>query len=92
MVSLFDKLIGRTTSSADRAKERLHLVLIHDRTDLSPEDLRSLKDRLIQVISEYVDIDASQTEIQIEVEGREQSLIANIPLKSPRLSVGFSKI
>lgn len=85
MASIFERLMGKSTSSADRAKERLHLVLIHDRTDLSPEDLQSLKDRLIQVISEYVDIDPALTEIQIEVEGREQSLIANIPLKSPRM-------
>lgn len=84
MASLIDRLTRKGNSSADRAKERLHLVLIHDRTDLSPEDLRSLKDRLIDVISDYVQIDAGQTEIQIETNGREQTLIANIPLKSPR--------
>lgn len=85
MGSFLQRLFGKQTQSADHAKERLHLVLIHDRTDLSPEDLKTLKDRLIQVISEYVEIDANETEIQIEVDGREQSLIANIPLKSPRL-------
>lgn len=85
MSAFFDKLFGKSTHSADQAKERLHLVLIHDRTDLSPEDLKSLKDRLIEVISDYVEIDASQTEIQVEIEGREQTLIANIPLRSPRL-------
>jgi len=85
MASLFEKVFGKSNSSANRAKERLHLVLIHDRMDISPEDLRQLKDRLIQVISDYVDIDAEQTEILIETEGRQQSLIANIPLKSPRL-------
>jgi cell division topological specificity factor len=85
MASLLDRLFGKSTSSAEQAKERLHLVLVHDRTDLSPEDLKSLKDRLIQVISEYVEINAADTEIQIRVEGREQTLIANIPLQSPRL-------
>jgi cell division topological specificity factor len=85
MASLFEKVFGKPNSSANRAKERLHLVLIHDRMDITPEDLRQLKDRLIQVISDYVDIDAEQTEILIETEGREQSLIANIPLRSPRL-------
>jgi septum formation topological specificity factor MinE len=39
---------------------------------------------LIQVISEYVKIDARQTEIEIENNGREQTLIANIPLTRPR--------
>ena len=49
MASFLERLTGKKTSSADQAKERLSLVLIHDRTDLSPEDLRSLKDRLIEV-------------------------------------------
>lgn len=85
MAAFLDKVAGKKrTSSANKAKERLHLVLIHDRTDLSPEDLRSLKDRLIDVISDYVQIDTGHTEIQIETDGREQTLIANIPLKSPR--------
>ncbi len=84
MASLFDGLLGKRSSSADRAKERLHLVLIHDRTDLSHKDLESLKDRLIEVISEYVMIDTDQTEIQIQTDGREQTLIAHIPLQSPR--------
>lgn len=85
MVSLLERIVGKSTTSANRAKERLHLVLIHDRTDLSPDELQQMKDRLIQVISEYVDIDAGQTEIQIKTDGREQSLIANIPLRSPRM-------
>lgn len=84
MASLINRLLGKSPTSAGQAKERLHLVLVHDRTDLSPENLKSLKDRLIQVISEYVDIDDSATEIQIQVDGREQTLIANIPLKRPR--------
>jgi cell division topological specificity factor len=83
MASIFDRLKGKT-SSAERAKERLHLVLIHDRTDLSAKDLESLKDKLIGVISEYVDIDADETEIMIDTDGREQRLVANIPLKKPR--------
>lgn len=85
MASYLDRLFGKSATSAEQAKERLHLVLVHDRTDLSPEDLKSLKDRLIQVISEYVEINAIETEIQIRFEGREQTLIANIPLQSPRL-------
>jgi cell division topological specificity factor len=84
MASFLERLTGKKTSSANQAKERLSLVLIHDRTDLSPENLQSLKDRLIQVISEYVKIDARQTEIEIENNGREQTLIANIPLTRPR--------
>ncbi len=84
MASFLERLTGKKTSSADQAKERLSLVLIHDRTDLSPENLQSLKDRLIEVISDYVKIDTRQTEIEIKTDGREQTLIANIPLIRPR--------
>jgi cell division topological specificity factor len=84
MASFLERLTGKQSSSANQAKERLSLVLIHDRTDLSPEDLQSLKDRLIEVISDYVKIDTRQTEIEIKTDGREQTLIANIPLMRPR--------
>jgi len=84
MASFLDRLTRKQHSSASQAKERLSLVLIHDRTDLSPENLRSLKDRLIEVISDYVKIDTRHTEIEIKNDGREQTLIANIPLMKPR--------
>ncbi|MBG0787502.1 MAG: cell division topological specificity factor MinE [Anaerolineaceae bacterium] len=84
MASFLDRLSRKQNASANQAKERLSLVLIHDRTDLSPEDLRSLKDRLIEVISDYVKIDSRHTEIEIQNDGREQTLIANIPLMKPR--------
>lgn len=84
MASFLDRLSRKQNASANQAKERLSLVLIHDRTDLSPEDLRSLKDRLIEVISDYVKIDSRHTEIEIQNDGREQTLIVNIPLMKPR--------
>ncbi len=68
--------------SADSAKERLQLVLIHDRTDMSPAELTSLKDELIQVISRHVDIDADAVQIDLQHDGRSQRLVADIPLRS----------
>ncbi len=85
MASFIERLFGKSTSSAVQAKDRLHLVLVNDRTDLSADDMQSLKDRLIEVISDFVDINPAETEIQIQAEGRQQTLIANIPLRSPRL-------
>ena len=68
--------------SADSAKERLQLVLIHDRTDMSPAELTSLKDELIQVISRHVEIDTDAVQIDLEHDGRSQRLVADIPLRS----------
>jgi cell division topological specificity factor len=62
----------------------MKLVLIHDRTDLSPASLERLKDELIAVISGYIEIDPNAVEINVTQEGREQRLIADIPLRSVR--------
>jgi len=79
----FDRLMGRG-ASAKQAKDRLQLVLIHDRTDLSPTQLDALKDELITVISRYIAIEPQAVEIQLSQEGREQYLVANIPLRPSR--------
>lgn len=68
--------------SAESAKERLQLVLIHDRTDLTPTELTALKDELLQVISRHVDIDRDAVLISVEHDGRSQRLVADIPLRS----------
>jgi cell division topological specificity factor len=80
-MSFFQNLFGKK-SSADSAKERLQLVLIHDRTDLTPAELDSLKDDLISAISRHVEIDAQAMQIGVEHDGRSQRLIADIPIKN----------
>ncbi len=84
MGNFLDRLLGRDHKSARQAKERMKLVLIHDRTDLSPASLENLKDELIAVISRYIEIDPAAVEINVTQEGREQRLIADIPLRSVR--------
>jgi cell division topological specificity factor len=68
--------------SASSAKERLQLVLVHDRTDLTPTQLEALKDDLLKAISRYIEIDADAVQIGVERDGRSQRLVADIPLKS----------
>ncbi len=73
---------SRKKSAATSAKERLQLVLVHDRTDLTPAELESLKDELLKTISRYIDIDPEAVQIGLERDGRAQRLVADIPLKS----------
>ncbi len=68
--------------SAQSAKERLQLVLVHDRTDLTPLELEALKDDLLETISRHVEIDPDGVQIGLEQDGRSQRLIADIPLKN----------
>ncbi len=82
MGSWLDRLFHRETNSAQQAKDRLALVLIHDRTDLSPGTLESLKNELIEVISRYVEIEPEAVRIEMSQEGREQRLLADIPLRT----------
>lgn len=82
-MGFFERLFGKK-NSADSAKERLQLVLIHDRTDLTPAELDSLKDDLITTISRHVEIDAQGMQIGVEHDGRSQRLVADIPLKAAR--------
>jgi cell division topological specificity factor len=84
MSSFLDRLLHRAPNSADQAKERLKLVLIHDRTDFPPGMMETLKDELIAVISRYVEIDPHAVRIEMTQEGREQRLIADIPLGQTR--------
>ncbi len=81
MSSFFERLSGRTPS-AQSAKERLQLVLIHDRTDLTPAELEALKDDILTVISRHVEIDPEAVQIGLERRGREQRLVADIPLRT----------
>ena len=68
--------------SAESAKERLQLVLIHDRTDMTAAELEALKDDLLETISRHVDIDPEAVRIGVEHEGRSQRLVADIPLRT----------
>ena len=81
MSSFLERLSGKNRKSASLAKERLQLVLIHDRTDLPPGVMEDLRDELIQVISRHIDVDRDAVTIEITREGRNQSLVADIPLK-----------
>ena len=78
----------RRKKSANSAKERLQLVLIHDRTDLAPGQMEKLKNELLQVIMKYIDIDPSAVNISMMQEGREQRLVADIPLKATQRRKG----
>jgi cell division topological specificity factor len=81
MGSFFDRITGRKRS-AQSAKERLQLVLVHDRTDMTQVEMEALRDDILAVISRHVDVDPDGVRIDLERDGREQRLVADIPLRS----------
>lgn len=84
MFDLFQRLFGRESQSGKVAKERLQLVLVHDRANLSPQVLENLKEDLIRVISDYMDIDRESMEVNFSREDEGLALVASIPVRDMR--------
>ncbi|MCI5951692.1 MAG: cell division topological specificity factor MinE [Anaerostipes sp.] len=88
-MGFFDNLF-RKKSSGDVAKDRLKLLLVSDRSSCSPELMELIKNDIIEVISKYMEIDASGLDIQITQTETEEggdkvpALYANIPIKDIR--------
>jgi cell division topological specificity factor len=81
----FTNLFGGKKKSATMAKERLRLVLIHDRASLPPGVMDQLRDELIEVISRHIEVDRDAVRIEIVQDGRNQHLQAEIPIKPARV-------
>ena len=74
----------RSDRSGKVAKDRLQIVLMHDRSDISPEIMENLRKDIIAVIKNYVEIDESRIELELEKEDRSVALVANIPVMTVR--------
>ena len=76
----------QTLKSKDAAKERLHLVLMQDRANVSADFLDLMKQEIIEVIKKYIDID--ETAMDVRLTNKENgdgtngapALYANIPI------------
>jgi cell division topological specificity factor len=79
---------GDLHSARSDAKNRLRLVLMHDRTQLSPAMLEQMRDDMVEVISKYVEIDKEALEVNLESdESNTIALVANIPVLRTRTSL-----
>tara|TARA_Y100001968_G_scaffold321662_1_gene356453 strand:+ start:2051 stop:2374 length:324 start_codon:yes stop_codon:yes gene_type:complete len=78
---LINKLLRRQTSSANTARERLQLVLAHDRSDLSSDLLDKMRQEILEVVAKYVEIDMEEGAVSLETEDRMTALVANLPIK-----------
>lgn len=74
-------------SNKDTAKERLHLVLMQDRANVSADFLEMMKQEIIEVIKKYVNVDEDEINVtltnQVNSDGTTgaPALYANIPIK-----------
>ena len=78
---IINKLLRRQRASASTARERLQLVLAHDRSDLSTELLDQMRREILDVVAKYVEIDVEEGAVSLETEDRMTALVANLPIK-----------
>lgn len=86
-MDFFKLFTKKQEKSKNVAKERLKLVLVHDRSDLSPKFLEMIKSDIIKVISKYAEIDESEIDIKLTKMKKDNkdspvsALVANIPIR-----------
>lgn len=79
----------KKNGSKDTAKDRLKLILMHDRGDVSPELLENIKNDILEVLRKYVEIDNDQ-ELDLQITqtdsefGSAPALVANIPIRKKK--------
>lgn len=77
-------------NSKDAAKERLHLVLMQDRANVSADFLELMKQEIIDVIKKYIEVDEKEIDVRLTNKENEDgtngapALYANIPILNIR--------
>ena len=69
MASLLSFLVGEKKKTASVAKERLQIILAHERNGRNssePDYLPALQQELIQVISKYIKINPNDLKVQLD--------------------------
>ena len=85
MLDVLKRVFGMSEKkSGTVAKERLQVVLIHDRASVSPEIMEKIKEEIIGVLSKYMNINRNEMEIALENDSDSVALVANIPVNSMR--------
>ncbi|HEY8449525.1 MAG TPA: cell division topological specificity factor MinE [Bacillota bacterium] len=86
MLGRLAHLLSGRSKSKQVAKERLRLVLMHDRAGLSAELLEAMKEDIVQAISRYVEIDRRAMDVELRQTGEAVALVASIPVRDVRRS------
>ena len=76
----FSKAEKEEESAKETAVNRLRVVLMQDRTNLTPELLEKMRQELIELLSKYVEMDKDALELNFEQEGDQMALMLSIPV------------
>ncbi len=86
--NLYNKVIGffrqtdaeQQESTKDTACNRLRVVLMQDRTNLTPELMERMRREMVELLSKYVEMDKDALELNLEQDGEQVALMLSIPV------------
>lgn len=83
---LYNKLLGlfrqaeEADNSKDVARNRLRVVLMQDRTNLTPQLLERMRKELVELLSKYLEMDKDALELNLDQDGEQMALALSIPV------------
>ena len=80
VVSFFHQTDNNDTNAKDVACNRLKLVLMQDRTNLTPAIMDRMRKELIELLSKYVELDRELLDLNFEHEDNQMALMLSIPV------------
>ncbi|MBE7712233.1 MAG: cell division topological specificity factor MinE [Cyanobacteria bacterium SIG26] len=80
VLSLFKQTESKEENAKDVACNRLRVVLMQDRTNLTPELLQRMRKELVELLSKYVEMDKDALELNFDQEGDQMALMLSIPV------------
>ncbi len=80
-MSIFDYFKSKKTNTASIAKERLQIIVAHERNKRNqPDYLPALQQEILEVIRKYVKIDQKDIDVRLENNGDCSILELNVTL------------
>jgi cell division topological specificity factor len=86
-MGVFEFKVGRKKPTpGELAKERLKVVLVHDRLKLNPELLEAIKNEILDVLARRLDVDEEQMQVRLSREEGGELFQANVPVRRQKVS------
>ncbi|MBO0781855.1 MAG: cell division topological specificity factor MinE [Ktedonobacteraceae bacterium] len=86
-MGVFEFKIGRKKPTpGEMAKERLKVVLVHDRLKLNPQLLEKIKEEILSVVSRRLEVEADQMQVSLERENGSDTLQSHVPIIRQKVS------
>lgn len=72
---------NNNSNSRNQAKNRLQLIIAHDRASINPDMMKAMREEILDVVARYVEVDREEMEFSLSNDRRLTSLTANLPIR-----------